>query len=95
MRYKHFKNANVDVSSLAIGTWAIGGARYGEVNEEDSINAIHTMIDKGVNLIDTAPAYNCGVRNVEEAIENCAAFDWVLTEQELAIIDAKLKELNI
>jgi len=61
MRYKHFKNANVDVSSLAIGTWAIGGARYGEVNEKDSIAAIHTMIDKGVNLIDTAPAYNCGV----------------------------------
>ncbi len=61
MRYKHFKNSNVDVSSLAIGTWAIGGARYGETNEKDSINAIHTMIDNGVNLIDTAPAYNCGV----------------------------------
>ena len=24
MRYKHFKNANVDVSELAVGTWAIG-----------------------------------------------------------------------
>lgn len=61
MRYKHFKNAGVDVSSLAIGTWAIGGARYGDVNEKDSIDAIHAMIDNGVNLIDTAPAYNCGV----------------------------------
>ena len=61
MRYKHFKNAGVDVSSLAIGTWAIGGARYGEVNEKDSVDAIHKMIDCGVNLIDTAPAYNCGI----------------------------------
>ncbi|MBE7037437.1 MAG: aldo/keto reductase [Ruminococcaceae bacterium] len=61
MRYKHFKNADVDVSSLAIGTWAIGGARYGEVNEKDSVDAIHYMIDNGVNLIDTAPAYNCGI----------------------------------
>ena len=61
MRYKHFKNAGVDVSSLAIGTWAIGGARYGEVNEKDSIDAIHAMIENGVNLVDTAPAYNCGV----------------------------------
>jgi len=60
MRYKYFKNAHVEVSSLAIGTWAIGGARYGEVNEKDSIDAIHYMIDNGVNLIDTAPAYNCG-----------------------------------
>ena len=61
MRYKKFKNAGVEVSELATGTWAIGGARYGEVNEKDSIAAIHAMIDGGVNLIDTAPAYNCGI----------------------------------
>lgn len=60
MRYKQFKNAGVDVSALSVGTWAIGGARYGEVNEKDSIAAIRTMIDQGVNLVDTAPAYNCG-----------------------------------
>ena len=29
MRYKHFRNANVDVSALAVGTWAIGGSGYG------------------------------------------------------------------
>ena len=51
MRYKHFKNAGVDISALAVGTWAIGGARYGEVNDNDSIDAIHAMIDAGVNLI--------------------------------------------
>ena len=37
----------------------------------------------------------CGVRNVDEVIENCAAFDWMLTNEEMAIIDVKLKELNI
>ena len=60
MRYKHFKNADVDVTALAVGTWAIGGAGYGEVNEKDSIDAIRAMIDGGVNLIDTAPAYGNG-----------------------------------
>ena len=60
MRYKHFKNANVDVSKLAVGTWAIGGNRYGDVNEKDSIAAIRTMLDRGVNIIDTAPAYGLG-----------------------------------
>ena len=54
MRYKHLQNAGVDVSALAVGTWAIGGARYGEVTEKDSIDAIHYMFDQGVNLIDTA-----------------------------------------
>lgn len=60
MRYKKFKNADVEVSSLAAGTWAIGGDGYGEVNEKDSIEAIRTMIDNGVNLIDTASSYGAG-----------------------------------
>lgn len=61
MRFKHFKNANVDVSKLAVGTWAIGGLKYGDVNEKDSIAAIRAMLDGGVNLIDTAPSYGLGV----------------------------------
>lgn len=71
MRYKHFKNAGVDVSKLAVGTWAIGGARYGDITEKDSIDAIRAMIDGGVNLIDTAPAYGVGhsERVVGEAIK--------------------------
>lgn len=60
MRYKHFKNADVDVSELAVGTWAIGGDNYGPVDREASIQAIRTMIDNGVNLVDTAPCYGNG-----------------------------------
>jgi len=60
MRYKHFVNADIDVSVLGVGTWAIGGDGYGEVNDKDSIEGIRTMLDNGVNLIDTAPAYGSG-----------------------------------
>lgn len=60
MRYKQFKNAGVSVSILSVGTWAIGGTGYGEVNETDSIAAIRAMLDNGVNLIDTAPGYGAG-----------------------------------
>lgn len=60
MRYKHFQNAGVDVSELAVGTWAIGGDNYGPVDREASIQAIRTMIDHGVNLVDTAPCYGNG-----------------------------------
>ena len=52
MRYKHFKNADVKVSCLAVGTWAIGGKNYGPVDREGSIRAIRRMVDLGVNLID-------------------------------------------
>ena len=60
MRYKHVGNAGIDISALAVGTWAIGGQQWGDVNEKDSIDAIRAMIDGGVNLVDTAPIYGNG-----------------------------------
>jgi len=61
MRYKRFGKAfGAEISALSVGTWAIGAAGYGEVNEKDSIDAIHAMVDGGVNLIDTAPDYGTG-----------------------------------
>lgn len=30
MRYKHFKNADADISALTVGTWGIAGANLQE-----------------------------------------------------------------
>ena len=60
MRYKKFKNAEIEVSQLAVGTWAIGGQNYGKVDKNEAIYAIRRMIENGVNLIDTAPCYGNG-----------------------------------
>jgi aryl-alcohol dehydrogenase-like predicted oxidoreductase len=60
MRYKSFGRSCPDVSVVGVGTWAIGGDHWGEVNDSDSINAIRAMLANGVNLIDTAPGYNWG-----------------------------------
>ena len=72
MRYKHVGNAGIDISALAVGTWAIGGQQWGDVNEKDSIDAIRAMIDGGVNLVDTAPIYGNGHSEevVGKALEN-------------------------
>ena len=72
MRYKHVGNADIDISALAVGTWAIGGQQWGDVNEKDSIDAIRAMIDGGVNLVDTAPIYGNGHSEevVGKALEN-------------------------
>ena len=71
MRYKHFVNADIDVSAMSIGTWGIGGDNYGAINDEDSIAAIRAGIEHGVNLVDTAPGYGTGhsERIVGKAIE--------------------------
>jgi methylglyoxal reductase len=54
-------NSEVIVSEVGMGTWAIGGGEWwGETHDENSIKAINTAIDNGVNLVDTAPVYGFG-----------------------------------
>ncbi|MDK2799718.1 MAG: hypothetical protein PWQ70_1337 [Clostridiales bacterium] len=60
MRYKQLGNSDLQVSAIGLGTWAIGGASWGTVDDSVSINAIVKAIDCGINLIDTAPAYGSG-----------------------------------
>lgn len=60
--------SNLPVSALGMGCWAIGGPAWrgqtpvgwGEVDDEESIRAIHKAIDMGINFFDTADAYGAG-----------------------------------
>ena len=47
------------VSAIGFGAWAIGGS-WGEVDDEQSMRALHAAIDSGVNFIDTADVYGDG-----------------------------------
>ena len=60
MRDTMLGKTELKVSQATIGTWAIGGAGWGDVNKKESMEAIETMIERGVNLIDTAPFYGLG-----------------------------------
>lgn len=47
-------------SRIALGTWAIGGSMWGGTDERESIATIHAALERGITLIDTAPAYGFG-----------------------------------
>ncbi len=51
----------IDVSRICLGTWAIGGWMWGGTEEQESIKTIHAALDRGINVIDTAPVYGFGV----------------------------------
>ena len=55
-----FLAAPLKASRIALGTWAIGGWMWGGTDEAVAIGAIHEALDRGVTLIDTAPAYGFG-----------------------------------
>lgn len=55
-------NSALEVSKLSLGTWAFSGAKiWGGNSEDDSIRTIHTALDSGINLIDTAERYGNGL----------------------------------
>jgi len=60
MQFRRLGNSDLKVSVVGLGTWAMGGDFFGEVDDEQSIRTIQTAIDNGINLIDTAPAYGAG-----------------------------------
>ncbi len=51
---------SLSVSRVGLGTWAIGGWMWGGTDEAESIRTIHAAVERGINLIDTAPAYGLG-----------------------------------
>jgi aryl-alcohol dehydrogenase-like predicted oxidoreductase len=61
MEYTIISGTEMNVSRIAQGTWAIGGWMWGGTDERESIRTIHAALDKGINLIDTAPVYGFGV----------------------------------
>jgi aryl-alcohol dehydrogenase-like predicted oxidoreductase len=48
------------VSRIGLGTWAIGGLEWGAVSDSDALATILDAVDRGINLIDTAPIYGHG-----------------------------------
>jgi aryl-alcohol dehydrogenase-like predicted oxidoreductase len=47
-------------SRIGLGTWAMGGLLWGGTDEEQSVRTILAALDRGITLIDTAPAYGFG-----------------------------------
>jgi aryl-alcohol dehydrogenase-like predicted oxidoreductase len=60
MQRRHLGNSGFEISTIGLGTWAIGGHMWGGQDEAQSIEAIHAAVDHGVNWIDTAPIYGSG-----------------------------------
>ena len=48
------------ISRIGLGTWAIGGWMWGGADDERSVTTIRTALERGINLIDTAPVYGFG-----------------------------------
>ncbi len=63
MHTRRLGYTDLHLSTVGLGTWAIGGPwdfGWGSQDDADSISTIHRALDLGINWIDTAPAYGLG-----------------------------------
>jgi aryl-alcohol dehydrogenase-like predicted oxidoreductase len=60
LEYININGTALKSSRIALGTWAIGGWMWGGTDAKESIRTIHVALDRGINLIDTAPIYGYG-----------------------------------
>ncbi|HEX3035482.1 MAG TPA: aldo/keto reductase [Thermodesulfobacteriota bacterium] len=61
MEFVKISGTDIQASRIGLGTWVMGGWLWGGSEESDSIKTLHAALDKGTNLIDTAPIYGFGV----------------------------------
>jgi len=55
--------SNLEISVIGLGAWAIGGPweyGWGKQDDKESVATIRRALERGVNWIDTAPAYGLG-----------------------------------
>jgi len=61
MQYRELGKSGIKASVVGIGTWQMGGWRWGGTEEASAIKTLHAALDAGINLVDTAPAYGRGL----------------------------------
>jgi aryl-alcohol dehydrogenase-like predicted oxidoreductase len=60
MQYVRLAKTELQVSVLALGTWAFGG-EWGSFDEGEAKATIHAALNNGITLFDTAQGYGFGI----------------------------------
>jgi len=88
MQKKRLGNSDLDLTPIGVGAWAMGGGGWafgwGPQDDAQSIAAIQTALDGGVNWIDTAAVYGLGHSEevVARALEGRSHRPYVFTKCE-------------
>jgi len=64
MQTRTLGSSGLQLSTIGLGTWAMGGSgwkfAWGQQDDEASVRSIHAALDAGVNWIDPAAVYGLG-----------------------------------
>jgi aryl-alcohol dehydrogenase-like predicted oxidoreductase len=92
IEFLQIPKTQLKVSRVALGTWAMGGWMWGGTDQREAIATIHAALDRGINLIDTAPVYGFGASEeiVGAALEGVRNQTVISTKTALEWHDGKI-----
>jgi aryl-alcohol dehydrogenase-like predicted oxidoreductase len=60
MKYRVLGKTGIEVSEVGLGTWQLGSADWGAVDQSEALAILHRSVENGVNFFDTADVYGSG-----------------------------------
>jgi aryl-alcohol dehydrogenase-like predicted oxidoreductase len=88
MTTKQLGNSDMKITPIGVGAWAMGGGGWafgwGPQDDNESVAAIRSALDRGINWIDTAAVYGLGHSEevVAKALQGRAQKPFVFTKCE-------------
>ena len=60
MNTRPFGKTNLEVSEIGLGCWQLGGADWGNLDDQRAFDILNTAADSGITFLDTADVYGTG-----------------------------------
>lgn len=98
MKTRQLGDTDLNLTTIGLGTWAIGGPwqfGWGRQDDDQAVAAIFGALEAGINWIDTAPIYGLGHSEelVAKALKQTSAKPFIATKCSL-IWDEKREVIN-
>ena len=60
MNQRLFANTKIQVSEIGLGCWQLGGADWGDLDDQRAFDILNAAADAGITFLDTADVYGTG-----------------------------------
>ena len=60
MNFRKFGSTGFSASEMGLGAWQLGGADWGDLDENTALKILQAAVESGVNFFDTADVYGLG-----------------------------------
>lgn len=60
MKHRLFNNTGIETFEVGLGTWQLGGAAWGDIDEKSALKVLKIASSHGIHFLDTADVYGKG-----------------------------------